>query len=132
MTRADSVHSTPPTSTSAEAVDLLYRPTDISPEELFQAIGRLRQDAQDEIERLLSFLDDLDGDTDLEPSLTGYSPGMDDREGGECEDEGADCADDREEDIVDKEDGGDSEPSQGWNDEEAARGRYPSQMGVQS
>jgi hypothetical protein len=32
----------------------LYQPTGISRETTFQAIGRLRQEAQDEIERLLS------------------------------------------------------------------------------
>jgi hypothetical protein len=77
MTQADSVHSTPPTNTSvdtpierpADSAGALYRPTDISPEELFQAIGRLRQDAQDEIERLLAFLDSTEPDPDQEPSL---------------------------------------------------------------
>jgi len=38
----------------------LYLPTDVSPEELFQAIGRLRKEAQDEIERLLAFLDSIE------------------------------------------------------------------------
>jgi hypothetical protein len=53
----------------AESAGALYRRTDISPEELFQAIGRLRQDAQDEIEGLLAFLDETEPDPDLEPSL---------------------------------------------------------------
>ena len=53
MTQANSVHSTPPTNTSA---DPLYLPTDISPEQLFRAIGKLRKDARDEIDRLLRFL----------------------------------------------------------------------------
>jgi hypothetical protein len=57
MTQADSVHSTPPTNTSAiddlqsptkppeDAQERpLYLPTDVTPEELFQAIGRLRKD----------------------------------------------------------------------------------------
>ncbi|MDB5657331.1 MAG: hypothetical protein JWQ94_4944 [Tardiphaga sp.] len=61
--------------------EAIYLPTDISPETLFQAIGRLRQEAQDEIERLRSFLNETDGDADLEPSLAGHSSGMDDREG---------------------------------------------------
>lgn len=64
----------------------LYYPTDITPEEVFQRIGKLRKEAQDEIERLLTFLDetgpDCDEDTgvddgpvdddELEPSL-GFS-----------------------------------------------------------
>ena len=106
MTQADSVHSTPPINTSAipklQSPDKppgkpqdssLYVPTDISPEELFKALGRLRSEAEAEIERLLTFLDDLDGDPDLECYLTGYAPGMDDREGGECVDESAQCDD---------------------------------------
>ena len=51
---------------------------------------RLRDEAAAEVERLLAFLDDTDGDVDLEPYLTGYSDDMDDREG--------DPADDRQED----------------------------------
>jgi len=38
----------------------LYLPTDITPEKLFQAIGRLRKEARDEIDRLIRFLDDTD------------------------------------------------------------------------
>jgi hypothetical protein len=73
MAQADSVHSTPPINTSAiddpqsptkppgEPQDApLYIPTDITPEELFQAIGRLRKDARDEIDRLIQFLDKTD------------------------------------------------------------------------
>lgn len=60
--------------------------TDVSPEEIFQAIGRLRKEARDEIDRLLRFLDktddfvsrevedddsDLEETADLEPSLCG-------------------------------------------------------------
>ena len=73
MTQADSVHSTPPINTSAiddpqsptkppgEPQDApLYIPTDITPEELFQAIGRLRKSARDEIHRLIQFLDKTD------------------------------------------------------------------------
>jgi hypothetical protein len=57
MTQADSVHSTPPTNTPA---DPLYLPTDISPEQLFRAIGKLRKDARDEIDRLIRFLDETE------------------------------------------------------------------------
>jgi hypothetical protein len=38
----------------------VYVPTDATPEELFQAIGRLRKDARDEIHRLIQFLDKTD------------------------------------------------------------------------
>jgi hypothetical protein len=38
----------------------LYLPTDVTPEKLFQAIGRLRKEARDEIDRLIRFLDDTD------------------------------------------------------------------------
>lgn len=48
------------TSGPAKPAGDLYFPTDISPEELFKAIGRLRKEAQDEIERLLAFLDSID------------------------------------------------------------------------
>ena len=100
MTQADSVHSTPPTNTSAigkiqsptnppsEPHDAsLYIRIPVTPEEAFQAIGRLRKEARDEIERLIRFLDDTDqhmeleeavddgpcdGDTDAEPSLGSF------------------------------------------------------------
>jgi hypothetical protein len=38
----------------------LYIPTDVTPEEIFQAIGRLRKEARDEIDRLIGFLDKTD------------------------------------------------------------------------
>jgi hypothetical protein len=76
----------------------LYLPTDIAPEQLFKAMGKLRRAAMDEIERLIAFLDSTEPDTDLEPDLAGYSAGMDSREGDESDDE----------------DGADSEPALGW------------------
>lgn len=46
---------------SARALDApLYFRTDVTPEELFQAIGRLRKEARDEIDRLIRFLDKTD------------------------------------------------------------------------
>jgi hypothetical protein len=67
----------------------LYLPTDTTPEELFQAIGRLRKEARDEIDRLIRFLDKTDDyvsreledqvddgpcdDNELEPSLCGVT-----------------------------------------------------------
>jgi hypothetical protein len=38
----------------------LYIPTDVTPEDLFLAIGRLRKEAGDEVDRLLQFLDETD------------------------------------------------------------------------
>jgi hypothetical protein len=137
MTKADSVHSTPPTNTSANnppdrrrapRIRCICRPT-FPP----KTSSRRWSDSarrQDEIERLLTFLDQTEADPDLEPYMTGYCTGMDDREGGECEDEGADGADDREPNV-DDEDDGTGEPSFGWNEEETALGRYPNMMGVQ-
>jgi hypothetical protein len=86
MTQADRVLSTPPTNTSATPVDPLYRRTDISPEDFFQTLGRVRRSARDEIERLIKWLDSTidcdqdsavddepcDGDTDTEPSLGSF------------------------------------------------------------
>jgi len=72
--------------------DALYLPTDITPEELFQAIGRLRKEARDEIDRLIRFIDktddyvsrELEDSNDDEPSLgwpaTGHCGGTDDLE----------------------------------------------------
>jgi len=91
----------------------LYFPTDISPEELFQAIGRLRKEAQDEIERLLVFLDETDG-----YSTTEQEEAADD----------VPC----DEDELDGGAGGreaDDEPSLGWTPGEAARGRYAATYG---
>ena len=57
----------------------MFLKTPVTPEEIFQAIGRLRKEARDEIERLLRFLDETDNhmerqpegdDADDEPSLT--------------------------------------------------------------
>jgi hypothetical protein len=49
-------------------VSFTVEPT-ISSEQFFQALGRLRREAQDEIERLLAFLDRTEPDPDQEPSL---------------------------------------------------------------
>ncbi len=75
MPKADSVHSTPPLNTSAnnpsggaeKPQDSLYLKTPITPEEAFQAIGRLRKEARDEIDRLIRFLDETDNHMEREP-----------------------------------------------------------------
>jgi cobalamin biosynthesis protein CobT len=121
----------------------VYVPTDITPEELFQAIGRLRREARDEIDRLIRFLDDSDrhmeldeavddvpcDDHELEPSLCGVTAGAanmpmggydEDLEGDAHEDD--EEGHDRENDPADgplevNEDGDgnpDDEPSLGW------------------
>jgi hypothetical protein len=56
----------------------LYLPTDVTPENLFQAIGRLRREARDEIDRLIRFLDDTDGHMELEPDDEGDDAEMED------------------------------------------------------
>ncbi len=144
MTKADSVHSTPPTNTSATDDDLhtpeslqdtLYRRTDISPETFFQTLGRVRRAARDEIECLIAWLDstiDVDEDSavdddpcdgdDLEPSLGSFdrmSNQIRAWQGGICDiDAELDKCDDEESD--EPEDGADSEPSLGSTNE----GRY--------
>lgn len=67
---------------------------------------------QDELLALISALDEVDGDCDLEPSICGgvnpdRSDVMDDREGSDVLDEG-------EPHDWDDEDSGDDEPSMGW------------------
>ena len=52
-----SKHVPPPT---GEPLGDLYLPTDTTPEQLFLAIGKLRKDARDEINRLIRFLDETD------------------------------------------------------------------------
>jgi hypothetical protein len=49
-----------PIGTPADSAGGLYYPTPVTPEEAFQAIGRLRKDARDEIDRLIRFLDKTD------------------------------------------------------------------------
>lgn len=92
----------------AKAAGDLYLPTDISPEELFQAIGRLRKEAQDEIERLLAFLDETDG-----YSTTEQEEAVDDLP---CCDDELDGGDASGREV-------DDEPSLGWTPGEAAQGR---------
>ncbi|SED11198.1 hypothetical protein [Bradyrhizobium erythrophlei] len=81
---------------ATEPAGALYFRTDISPEQIFQAIGRLRKEARNEIDRLVRFLDktddyvcrELEDDGDAEPSLgtqeafpgQGRGGGGDDRE----------------------------------------------------
>jgi hypothetical protein len=59
MARADSDNSTPAPA-AEKPRDSIYLPTDTAPEQLFRAIGKLRKDARDEIDRLIRFLDKTD------------------------------------------------------------------------
>jgi hypothetical protein len=56
-----------PTGSPAESAGALYVKRPITPEEIFRAIGRLRKEARDEIERLIRFLDDTENHMALEP-----------------------------------------------------------------
>jgi hypothetical protein len=51
----------------AESAGALYYRTDISPEQIFQGIGRLRKEARDEIDRLIRYLDETDNHMEMEP-----------------------------------------------------------------
>ncbi|APG11399.1 hypothetical protein BKD09_23990 [Bradyrhizobium japonicum] len=55
----------------AEPAGALYFKTDVSPEQIFQAIGRLRKEARDEIDRLIRFLDSTEDHMELEPEDEG-------------------------------------------------------------
>jgi hypothetical protein len=118
MAQVDSENSTAvPIKPTAEAnespADALYLPTDVTPEEIFQAIGRLRKEARDAIDELIRFLDKTDDyvsreleddagsnpeeDSDAEPSLGSFdglvnqakswAVGGDDAELDGCDDE---------------------------------------------
>ena len=87
------MHSTPPTNTSVLApiagLDWLDIKADASPADIFRAIGKLRKEARDEINRLIRFLDctenhmELEDDDDREqvgddePSLGSFDRMMD-------------------------------------------------------
>ena len=84
----------------------LYVRTPVTPEEAFQAIGRLRKEARDEIDRLIRFLDESDNHMELEPWL-GW-PESTSRGGQELG-----GTDDREAEPEHDEEGADDEPSLG-------------------
>lgn len=86
MTQADCVF-TPPLNTSAitpiASLDWLDIAEDAKPADIFRAIGKLRKEAREEIDRLIRFLDDTENhmelepedeadDSDLEPSLGSF------------------------------------------------------------
>jgi hypothetical protein len=51
---------------AATAEPAIYYKTPVTPEEAFQAIGRLRKEARDEIDRLIRFLDETDNHMERE------------------------------------------------------------------
>ena len=68
--------------------DSLYYRTDIFPETLFKAIGRLRKEARDEIDRLIRFLDETDNHVAIEDCAIDDGPcDHDELELGEGDDE---------------------------------------------
>ena len=77
MTQADSVHSTPPTNTSAdttlelpvESAGALYVPTDKFPRANLPGDRAIPQEARDEIDRLMRFLDATDDHMQIDPDL---------------------------------------------------------------
>jgi hypothetical protein len=82
MTKADRVHSTPPPNTSSinptAGLDWLDVRADASPADIFRAIGKLRKDARDEIDRLIRFLDETDNPMELEPEDEGDDAELED------------------------------------------------------
>jgi hypothetical protein len=100
----------------AEGDSALYVKTDISPEQFFAAMGRLRAEARDEIERLIAFLDATEPDADTEPSLgwqtgnqwpEGHHQDAVDFHGDANSGDDREAEDEREPDM-------DDEPSLGW------------------
>jgi hypothetical protein len=148
MAQVDSETSTavPPAPTAeapAGPADALYIPTDISPEELFEHLGRVRREAEAAIEQLIDILDrtdqfyderehqidddPIDADDDSEDTLGSIDAASQAHwaSGHAGDREGDGCADDREGDEL--EHGGDGaiedgEASLGWTEEEAGRG----------
>jgi hypothetical protein len=66
MAQAKTDNSTPAPA-AEKPQDSIYLPTDTTPEQLFRAIGKLRKDARDEIDRLIRFLDETDNHMEREP-----------------------------------------------------------------
>src|SRR3979409_1677436 len=75
-----------PTGTPADSAGALYYKTPVTPEEAFQAIGRLRKEARAEIDRLIRFLDETDNHMELEPEDEADDSDLED--GGDDEDDG--------------------------------------------
>lgn len=72
-----------PIRTPEDSAGALYFKTDIPPEEVFKAIGRLRKEARDEIDRLIRFLDDTENHMEREPEDEGDDADLEDDDPGE-------------------------------------------------
>lgn len=81
-------------------LDKLYRRTDLTPEQVFQTLSKLRKDAEAQVEYLIELIDVIDGEPDLE------------RDAGEEREEENEHADDS-----------DREPSLGWPEGHVAQGQ---------
>ena len=141
MAQADTIDTTNP---PAKPQGALYRRTDIPPELFFQALGRVRRAARDEIERLIAWLDstiDVDEDSavddepcddlELEPSLGSFDRMSNQTKawlgGVTCDvDAELDKCDDEESD--EPEDGADSEPSLGSTNDGLYIGPEPGEV----
>jgi hypothetical protein len=60
MSRRKGKGAPPALASAATPEPAIYYKTPVTPEEAFQAIGRLRKEARDEIDRLIRFLDKTD------------------------------------------------------------------------
>lgn len=140
MIEADSVHSTPPTNTSANNQEKALARQEAKRQRALKRIAKLRRKASDEIDRLLAFLDasdpyaateleaavddvPCDGDDDSEDSLGSVGGNQTRWSAGDAGDrEGDGCADDREdvcEDEGAEHDGAEpdvDEPWLGWTE----------------
>ncbi|KZD21365.1 hypothetical protein A4A58_13350 [Tardiphaga robiniae] len=99
-----------PTKKPGSPLDAIYRRVDLTPEQIFQALSRLRQEAQQQIEYLIALVDELDGDVDLEPDPTEQNLASVSQNAYHCD---LEAHDDAEEDDCELEDGNDDEPSLG-------------------
>ncbi len=72
MAQAEIDNSTPAPDGLRSPQDLLYFPTPVTSEEAFQAIGQLRKEARDEIDRLIQFLDTTDNHMELDVQRRPY------------------------------------------------------------
>jgi hypothetical protein len=72
-------------------LDAIYRRTDLNPEQMFQALQRLRLQAMEQIEYLIDLCNEMDGDVDLEPepaesNLAGFQNCSEQQDDGEADD----------------------------------------------
>ena len=86
MAQADTTDTTNPPA-AEKPREPSFLPTDISPEEVFRAIGRLRKEARDEIHRLIQFLDQTDNHMEREQAVDDVACDDNELEVGEGDDE---------------------------------------------